>query len=264
MPPSWSMHHRAQHPENQIPARLAHGRGTRPRIDHIDGTPTDARGMATTWSSSPDPRRERAQAAHGGGHAPDGGGHAPDGGHAHQPARDPPPPRPRYRDDVPRDDLPDRRRLAVARATAQRVLADPTDLQVGREQLPRGPRAQSGSALALCDDRRPANPVRERRPPSGGPRRNLVPFCPKKRNWAPPSQRPQETAQRSPRRRWRSSRPAPAGQLGPRLSVPGAHPVRPGPALRRRPGTRLPPPRSTRGTGTRKRAGAPSPQPPGG
>ncbi len=46
---------------NQIPARLAHGRGTRPRIDHIDGTPTDARGMATTWSSSPDPRRRMGE-----------------------------------------------------------------------------------------------------------------------------------------------------------------------------------------------------------
>ncbi len=58
----------------------------------------------------------------------------------------------RYRGDVPRDDLPERRRLAVARATAQRIVADPSLLRVGRAQLPLVRAHSSGGALALCDE----------------------------------------------------------------------------------------------------------------
>lgn len=54
--------------------------------------------------------------------------------------------------DVPRDDLPERRRLAIARATAQRILADPALLKIGREQLPAVRAHSSGAALALCDE----------------------------------------------------------------------------------------------------------------
>jgi hypothetical protein len=53
---------------------------------------------------------------------------------------------------MPRDDLPERRRMAVARATAQRILADPRLLQVGRDQLPTVRAHSAGSAVALCDE----------------------------------------------------------------------------------------------------------------
>jgi hypothetical protein len=53
---------------------------------------------------------------------------------------------------VPRDDLPERRRLAVSRVTAQRILADPALLRIGRAQLPAIRAHSAGSALALCDE----------------------------------------------------------------------------------------------------------------
>ena len=40
----------------------------------------------------------------------------------------------------------------MASATAQRILADPSLLQMGRDQLPAIRAHSSGSALALCDE----------------------------------------------------------------------------------------------------------------
>lgn len=40
----------------------------------------------------------------------------------------------------------------MARATAQRILADPSLLKIGREQLPAVRAHSAGSALALCNE----------------------------------------------------------------------------------------------------------------
>jgi hypothetical protein len=59
---------------------------------------------------------------------------------------------PVYRGVVARDDLPERRRLALARATASRIRDDPALLQVGRENLPAIRAHSGGLALNLCDE----------------------------------------------------------------------------------------------------------------